>query len=583
MWSIDKDYRLITCNKAYKEKIKASVGLITGEGDYVLAEEFGEALNAKWKGYYQRGLAGESFTCREQDFNSITNDYEYSLISINPMYNSENELFGVACNSRDITADIQSRITLENAMNELNKILDYSLDVICTIDQNGNFISLSAASVNLFGYTPEELKGKPYMDFVYKDDQELTRIASVEITQGINKTNFENRCVRKDGRIVPVVWSARWNNKDKVMHCIAKDASEKQAHEAILTNILESIGDAFFSVDNDYTVTYWNHVAESLLGKEKEKIVGQNLWALFPDGLTLHTRENFDKVINERCNIHFEDFFERLEKWFEISAYPSVTGISVYVRDITERKLSEAKLFELNRELLRHSKELMISNAELEQFAYVASHDLQEPLRMVTSFLTQLEKKYKDKLDQKANQYIYFAVDGAKRMRRILLDLLEYSRVGRTEDKMEEINLKEVVEEVQVLFRRRIEEKNAELNIGDLPVLLLPKSPAYQIFQNLISNALKYHQKDASPVIHVTHVETESHWQFMVTDNGIGIDPEYFDRIFIIFQRLHTNEEFSGTGMGLAITKKIVENLGGKIWVESMEGKGSTFYFTLPK
>lgn len=583
IWSIDKDYKIITCNKAYKEKKKSDFGIMIGDNDHALAVEFGKASNDKWKGYYQRGLSGESFTFREQDFNQITNEYEYSWISINPMYNSENELFGVACYSKDITADIQSRLILENAMNELNKILDYSLDVICTIDEHGNFISASAASLSLFGYTPEELKGKPYMDFVHKDDHELTRLASIEITQGINKTNFENRCVRKDGATVPVVWSARWNKRDKVMHCIAKDASEKKAHEAILTNILESIGDAFFSVDSDYTVAYWNNVAETLLGRKKEHIIGHNLWELFPDGITLQARSNFDKVINENQNVHFEEFFDHLEKWVEISAYPSVTGMSVYLRDITERKLSESKLVELNRELLRHSKELMISNAELEQFAYVASHDLQEPLRMVTSFLTQLEKKYKDRLDEKANQYIYFAVDGAKRMRRILLDLLEFSRVGRTEDKVEELNLNDVVKEVQVLFRRQIEEKGARLEVENLPVLLLPKSPAYQIFQNLISNALKYQKEGVSPVIGIKHSETETDWQFMVTDNGIGIDPEYFDRIFIIFQRLHRKEEFSGTGMGLTIAKKIVENLGGKIWVESAEGEGSTFYFTLPK
>lgn len=583
IWSIDKEYKIITCNKAYKEKKKADFGILINEGDHVLASEFGKAPNHKWKEYYQRGLSGESFTFREQNFNPSANDYEYSWISINPMYNSENELFGVACYSKDITDDIQSRIDLENAMNELNKILDYSLDVICTVDHHGNFVSVSAASMSLLGYEPDELKGRPYMDFVYKDDHQLTRLASIEVTQGINKTNFENRCVKKDGSVVPVVWSARWNKKDKVMHCIAKDASEKKGHEAILTNILESIGDAFFSVDNNYTVTYWNNVAENLLGKKKETIIGRNLWELFPDGITRHSKSNFDKVMHENHNVHFEDFFNHLEKWFEISAYPSVTGMSVYLRDITQRKLSESKLVELNNELMRHSKELMISNAELEQFAYVASHDLQEPLRMVTGFLTQLEKKYKDKLDEKANQYIYFAVDGAKRMRRILLDLLEFSRVGRTEDKVEELDLNELVKEIQVLFRKRIEEKGARLEIGELPVLLLPKSPTYQIFQNLISNALKYQKENVSPVIQIKYTETETDRQFMVTDNGIGIDPEYFDRIFILFQRLHRKEEFSGTGMGLTITKKIVENLGGKIWVESAEGKGSTFYFTIPK
>jgi PAS domain S-box-containing protein len=253
------------------------------------------------------------------------------------------------------------------------------------------------------------------------------------------------------------------------------------------------------------------------------------------------------------------------------------------VQDISVRKQQEEKLKQLNRELEKKLRELAISNAELEQFAYVASHDLQEPLRMVTSFLTQLEKKYSDKLDDKAHQYIHFATDGAFRMRQIILDLLEFSRVGRSEDKIEPIALTSVVEEIVLLYRKKIEETKAQINWDELPVIKAQKTPVRQLFQNLLSNALKYVDSTQKPVVNLYVEDLGNEWQFAIQDNGIGIAPEFHDKIFIIFQRLHNREAYSGTGMGLAICKKIIDNLGGKIWVKSEEGKGSTFYFTLPK
>jgi light-regulated signal transduction histidine kinase (bacteriophytochrome) len=255
----------------------------------------------------------------------------------------------------------------------------------------------------------------------------------------------------------------------------------------------------------------------------------------------------------------------------------------IALSDVTEHKLAEIRLEELNANLQKHARDLAISNDELEQFAYVASHDLQEPLRMVTSFMTQLEKKYGDVVDEKGKQYIYYAVDGAKRMRRIILDLLDFSRVGKTDDDLEEVNFNNLVNEVLALYRRKIEEVHASISFENLPVIQTYKTPVRQVFQNLIDNSLKYQRPDVPPVITISCKENKTNFKFSVEDNGIGIAPEYFDKIFIIFQRLHGKDQYSGTGMGLAITKKIIENLGGKIWLESEEGKGSTFYFTLLK
>jgi PAS domain S-box-containing protein len=252
-------------------------------------------------------------------------------------------------------------------------------------------------------------------------------------------------------------------------------------------------------------------------------------------------------------------------------------------KDITENKRNELALKNFNIELEKHAEELAASNAELEQFAYVASHDLQEPLRMVTSFLSQIEKKYNPLLDEKGKQYIHFAVDGAQRMRSIILDLLEYSRIGRTEKEISTFSFSEIIEDVEALFNKLIQDTNASLLYQDLPEITAIRVTIRQLLQNLVGNALKFRDSKRNPVIKIKSSETKTHWKFSVSDNGIGINENHLERIFVIFQRLNSREEFEGSGIGLAICRKIVENHGGKIWVESTEGEGSTFFFTIKK
>jgi PAS domain S-box-containing protein len=253
------------------------------------------------------------------------------------------------------------------------------------------------------------------------------------------------------------------------------------------------------------------------------------------------------------------------------------------IQDITPRKQYEESLKILNEELAKSNHELGLSNKELEQFAYVASHDLQEPLRMITSFLGLIEKRYTDVLDAKGKQYINFAVDGAKRMKDIILDLLEFSRIGNIQDSKKPIRTSDLLREVFILNEKAIKEKQAKIHIGELPDIVGYVSPMVQVFQNLITNALKYQKVGEIPEIRIEGKENEHEWLFSVQDNGIGIDSEFREKIFVIFQRLHQKEQYTGSGIGLAICKKIVELHGGKIWVESTPGAGSDFYFTLKK
>lgn len=249
------------------------------------------------------------------------------------------------------------------------------------------------------------------------------------------------------------------------------------------------------------------------------------------------------------------------------------------MKDITDRKRAEALLE-------RQTEELARSNAELEQFAYVASHDLQEPLRMVASYTQLLARRYSGQLDEKADRWIGYAVDGAQRMQALINDLLALSRVGTRGRPMERCDSGAVLAQVLEGLEMAVAENGARVTFDTLPVVHADPLQVGQLFQNLVSNALKFHRPEVPPEIHVSaepsSVGGGPGWLFRISDNGIGMDPSYAEQVFVLFQRLHTREEYPGTGIGLAICRKIVERHGGRIWVDSMPGAGSTFSFTLP-
>ncbi|TAN56229.1 MAG: GHKL domain-containing protein, partial [Rhodospirillales bacterium] len=233
---------------------------------------------------------------------------------------------------------------------------------------------------------------------------------------------------------------------------------------------------------------------------------------------------------------------------------------------------------------IESAQEIQRSNAELEQFAYAVSHDLQEPLRMVASYVQLLARRYQGKLDNDADDFIRFSVDGAKRMQQMITDLLEYSRIQRKGNPMSRVELDEPLADALKNLELSVDEAGAliEIETRPLPTVTADSAQMARLFQNLIGNAIKYREKTRKPEIHVKVKRIGAQWEFRLSDNGIGIDPQYFDRIFQVFQRLHARADYPGTGIGLAVCRRIVERHGGRIWVESEPGKGSTFIFTLP-
>jgi light-regulated signal transduction histidine kinase (bacteriophytochrome) len=265
--------------------------------------------------------------------------------------------------------------------------------------------------------------------------------------------------------------------------------------------------------------------------------------------------------------------------FMEVAAVPLVykgqNAAQVVIRDITERKKTEAVLKERTATLEK-------ANKELEHFAYVASHDLKEPLRKISSFTGLLASRYKGRLDEKADNYIWYIVDGAKRMEKLIEDLLTYSRLSRAELTLEAISAESSVKQAISDLEQFLTENDAEVTYTQLPIIQVNPVQFEQLVRNLIHNAVKFRTED-KPRVHISARRTDDFWVFSVTDNGIGIDPEQSERIFRIFQRLHTRDEYTGTGIGLAVAKRVVERHGGRIWVESTPGKGSTFYFTVPE
>ncbi|MCU7495677.1 MAG: response regulator [Ignavibacteria bacterium] len=341
----------------------------------------------------------------------------------------------------------------------------------------------------------------------------------------------------------------------------------------------DAINDGVCLLNSGFKVDQCNKAFEMIIGKKQEEIINRRLCEIC-ESLCGFDRKYFNSSVPDSNEIKNEEMFVN-GSWYLVSTdlipgdEQGFSGAVFKMTNITPAKRAEDELKKTMGELER-------SNKELEQFAYVASHDLQEPLRMVSNFTQLLSKRYSQKLDAEADTMINFAVDGARRMQMLITDLLTFSRVMTKGMPFNSVDLNEVLASAEKNLQITIKESGAEIIKDHLPTVKADPIQITQLFQNLISNAIKFRSK-RRPVVHIGLEEKVDHWIFSVSDNGIGIDPQYKERIFVIFQRLHDMSEYPGTGIGLAICKKIVERHRGKIWVESVLGEGSTFYFTLEK
>jgi PAS domain S-box-containing protein len=356
--------------------------------------------------------------------------------------------------------------------------------------------------------------------------------------------------------------------RERLLRAEAESAQERAA------TILESISDGFLGLDRDWRFIYMNKEAERTI--EKPDVIGRDLWDVFPEIVGTELEILYRRAMTERVATQTEYYYPPWQRWFEMRIYPARDGgLSVFYQDITPRKMTE--------EAMRKTNEaLAIANADLEQFAFSASHDLREPLRMVKTYCQLLSQTYAGRLDPGADRMIGYCVEGASRMDALISGLLAYMNISSPAEELDSAApLQPALDAALLNLRTSIEETGATVTRDPMPALRMATVHGQQIFQNLIGNALKY-RGTAPPIIHVGAQQEGGAWILSVADNGIGIDPAFATQVFGLFKRLHSSSEYSGTGIGLAICKKLVERYGGRIWVESQVGKGATFFFSIP-
>ena len=463
---------------------------------------------------------------------------------------------------------------------------------IFATDPAGRVVSWNAGAQRIKGYKADEIMGKNFSCFFPPEDIELGRPEEIlRITAANGHHEEQGMRVRKDGSRFPasVTFTALRDPSGNLLGFseFSHDLSESKESEAKYRGLLEAAPDAMVIVNEAGDIVLLNLQAEKQFGYRRDELVGRKVTNLIPEGFAERLIADGNRTAAEALVQQIGmgiDLYGRRKDGSEfpiemmLSPLESAHGILVTaaIRNITVRKEGEENL-------LRTAEELKQTNDQLQQFAYVASHDLQEPLRMVASYTQLLAKRYVGRLDSDADEFISYAVDGCNRMQTLIRDLLAYSHSGTDGKAQRVISTEDVLQEVLINLRAMIEESGAVVTHDSLPTIMSSGSQLAQIFQNLIGNAIKYRSASA-PRVHISATKNDGKgWVLSVRDNGMGIEPQYFEKIFVLFQRLHGREEFSGTGIGLAVCKKIVEQLGGTIWVESQPEKGSTFYFSLPE
>jgi PAS domain S-box-containing protein len=497
-------------------------------------------------------------------------------------------LFGIA---HDMTGRKRMEAELRDSEDKFKYVFDHSM-VAKSLTLPSGEVQPNDAFCEMLGYTRDELTDRAtWAQLTHPGDVvESQRHIDALISGGETSARWEKRYLRKDGGIVwsDVSTSLRRDAAGEPLYFMTTivDITERKRVEAELRAsvsrqqaILEAVPEIVAEVDADKVYVWLNEAGLAFFGDD---VVGQEAVKYFLGEQETYARvaplfEGAPETIYVESWQLRHDGEKRLLGWWcrgltDEAGAPA--GALSTARDITEQRAAEDELVERTEALAR-------SNADLERFAYIASHDLQEPLRMVASYTQLLQTRYQGRLDSDADEFIGYAVDGAMRMQTLINDLLSFSRVGTQAAPLASSDLEDVLDGVLKVLQRSITETGATVTRDPMPVVMCDPTQIGQVFQNLIANAVKF-RRDVPVTVRVSARETDNEWVFSVTDNGIGIEAQYFDRVFVIFQRLEPRADFPGTGIGLAVSKRIIERHCGRIWVESEPGIGSTFHFTLP-
>jgi len=508
----------------------------------------------------------------------------------------ETDYYGLVSTVSDITAQHDAEARLKESEARFRRTFELAGSGMAHIGMDRRFIRVNRRLCEILGYPEAELLQLTGRQISHPDDLDIINEQRPRLYAGeIDSVRVEKRYLRKDGSVVWVrftmtverdaegrplyeigVYDDITAQLDAQVRLRDSEARFRQTFELAASGICHVIDGRFARVNRSMC---------EILGYSEKQLLGKTVKELsHPDDRDVTDAERARIRKGEIESARFEKRYIRADGrvvWCKvaIALVRDVFGVPQYevaiFDDITDRKQAERALREAHEELKR-------SNAELEQFAYVASHDLQEPLRMVASYTQLLARRYDARLEGDAREFMAYIVDGASRMKQLIEDLLAYSRVGTKGADFQPVSADAALRRALFNLRAAIEEAGAVVTHDPMPTLPADEVQLGQLLQNLIGNALKF-RSSSVPRIHIGVKDLGHEWQFEVRDNGIGIEPQYYERIFMVFQRLHDKGEYPGTGIGLAICKKVVERHGGRIWVESRPGHGSSFYFTLPK
>ncbi|HTB66642.1 MAG TPA: PAS domain S-box protein [Steroidobacteraceae bacterium] len=534
---------------------------------------------------------------------------------ITALHDQAGTLIGYSEISRDMTEHVMSEA-------KYRRLLEAAPDAMVVVNQDGEIVLLNLQAENQFGYRRDELLGQRVTTIIPEGFAErlladALRPAEEALAQQIG-TGIELIGRRKDGGAFPIeiMLSPHASAEGILVTAAIRNISvrreaERQLNQMtqalslkhrLLNSVVEGTSDPIYIRDLEDRFVLANSACAKLYRRSGNDMAGMRLSDLMPDGPYRVIADSDWEIIRTGITRTVEEVAELdgAERIFLTTKGPyrdaenKIIGTIGIGRDITElRRLDEVQFKVLTHDirvrktaaeyLANTVAELKRSNDELEHFAYIASHDLQEPLRMVASYTQLLAERYHGRLDADADDFIAFAIDGADRMQRLILDLLAYSRAGANVGESHTISSERALQVALANLRAAIAESGAEVTHDALPDIIMDDGQLTQIFQNLVGNAIKYRGIDV-PHIHISCVTGDAtQWIFSVRDNGIGIESEYFEKIFILFRRLHRREEFEGTGLGLSICKKLLDRIGGRVWVESQPREGSTFSFSIPK
>ncbi len=598
-FSVDHEWKVTYWNREAERLLQRKRAEMLGQN---LWNKFADAMSLQFYSEYHRAVSEKTSVHFEEFFPPLDVWLEVSA------YPSQD---GLSVYFKDITERKKADEAIRLSNERYDLVARATSDAIWDWDLvTGRTVRTGDGFTALFGYDKEDANNDPgfWSKRVHPEDLPRVQASHAQVFSDPEAIFWEEeyRFLKSNGMYAWVYDKGTIirNGQGEAIRMIGATQDITQQKEQVneiiriqqnLDTLINSTSDLIWSVDGDMRIISANRAFCDSIAQltGKQVVEGMLLYdESFPQEVSEFWHQRYQKALSGE-GFSVEDAFiypGKEEKQHAIITFTpifdkvgDVRGVACFAKNVTAIKQSAEQLEELNRQLLRKTEELAASNVELERFAYVASHDLQEPLRMVSSFLQLLKKKYNTQLDETGQGYIDFAVDGAERMKRLIKDLLDYSRLDSKEDDLDDTDMNQVVQEVIYTLGERIQKQNAVVDTGPLPVL--PKTHRTQLFQlmqNLISNGLKYNRTE-QPTVSVHALEQADHWLFEVRDNGIGIDPKYFDKIFVIFQRLHNRTQYSGTGIGLAVCKKIVERAGGMIWVKSVPDSGSSFYFTIPK